>query len=828
MIVKKLKLTNFGKHKYLELNNLDESSIIGIFGNNGCGKSTILTAIDFAFSKTLSDNIESYIHAGEKTGEVYIEFIKSGKVGKITRKLGKSTSSTLEWEDTIYTKSAEIDEKINEILGVDKQMLSNTVFIKQGAISKLLKSTTASRVELLSKLLNLSYINKRFQIVDEEYKNLKDSTIDISIYKDDLNNIIEDINSKTKDIETNYNNLNSLYGSKENVENFLNNIKKYKELVKEKDNLISEISKYEQLGINDFNNLEKKEFESLEELNKVIHLVNVFANKVEEGKDYVSYKELLNKSLEEILILGDLYYNNLSITKIDKKVALLLENIENIKKYKNAILSLPTLKEKISINSKDLDSELTKLDTVNKSIDNKTKELSLNHSILQNLETLYNTKLKLKNKINKDSVTCPICGLKLLLGQEITDGDVSSLKCNIESINNICNQLKLELDNLNKEHQEINNNINKYKAEKIFFSNKIEELNNIIKTTHKDIIDLNSEELYKELDKLTTLSITYKKYLSKSLERDTILNEVFNFFSKYTGSHEYTAEENEAIRTKLLELNVKSLELKNEYDNIKLEVNKIKQQHTTYLANKNQLSYLNDNINKLELTKYHTDFISLNKDVYNKPILDLVPILENILDKYKSIEVNELSVKNLQDIESKQREKIQRIEQENKNKYDLLLQLATLRECLNFKSDFSLPRSYIDYLFEIITDKVSSILSEMDSDFIIDVEDKSIDSCAFKFRRLDSDIWLPMSKLSGGQQIKVAIALLLGIHEVICPNLGLLVLDEPSTHLDAKSVDALSLTLKDINKILHNKNNQIWIVDHNENLISCCDKHVSI
>jgi DNA repair exonuclease SbcCD ATPase subunit len=72
-----------------------------------------------------------------------------------------------------------------------------------------------------------------------------------------------------------------------------------------------------------------------------------------------------------------------------------------------------------------------------------------------------------------------------------------------------------------------------------------------------------------------------------------------------------------------------------------------------------------------------------------------------------------------------------------------------------------------------------------------------------------------MSKLSGGQKVRLSIAFLVAVQRLIIPEVGLLILDEPSTHLDSAGVESLRELLMSLSTLLQNTNSQVWVVDHN-------------
>ena len=117
-------------------------------------------------------------------------------------------------------------------------------------------------------------------------------------------------------------------------------------------------------------------------------------------------------------------------------------------------------------------------------------------------------------------------------------------------------------------------------------------------------------------------------------------------------------------------------------------------------------------------------------------------------------------------------------------------------------------------MFSFILADVQRYLESMNSTFIVDIDNEVQDELTFKFKPLDRAIWLPMKKLSGGQKITLSIAFLLAIQNIVCPGLCFLVLDEPSTHLDVQSREALCHLIESIGLALNNGNGQIWVIDH--------------
>jgi DNA repair exonuclease SbcCD ATPase subunit len=122
---------------------------------------------------------------------------------------------------------------------------------------------------------------------------------------------------------------------------------------------------------------------------------------------------------------------------------------------------------------------------------------------------------------------------------------------------------------------------------------------------------------------------------------------------------------------------------------------------------------------------------------------------------------------------------------------------------------------YLTHQFERIAVATQDHLAQMSADFMVLSSDKR--ALSFDFVRLNepNGSWLNQNRMSGGQQVKLAIAVLLAIHELVIPQVGLLVLDEPSTHLDLESRIALAEVLREIGR---RGNFQLIVCDHSPEL----------
>lgn len=140
------------------------------------------------------------------------------------------------------------------------------------------------------------------------------------------------------------------------------------------------------------------------------------------------------------------------------------------------------------------------------------------------------------------------------------------------------------------------------------------------------------------------------------------------------------------------------------------------------------------------------------------------------------------------------------------------------KELENVKAAFmpsGITTEYLSHQFARIAVATQDHIAQMSADFMVIASEKR--ALSFDFLKLNepNGSWLSQNRMSGGQQVKLAIAVLLAIHELIIPQVGLLVLDEPSTHLDTDSRIALAEVLKEIG---NRGNFQLVVCDHSPEL----------
>ena len=136
MILKRLVLENYKQHSSID--QTFSGNVIGIIGDNGSGKSNLLGAMHFAlageqpgFKKT------DLLKWGTTSGHVELWFSHNGVEGHIYRSLNGS-EATFKFGDDKYVGISKVAEGIIEHLNLDKDLLKQTVFVRQAEIDDIL------------------------------------------------------------------------------------------------------------------------------------------------------------------------------------------------------------------------------------------------------------------------------------------------------------------------------------------------------------------------------------------------------------------------------------------------------------------------------------------------------------------------------------------------------------------------------------------------------------------------------------------------------------------------------------------------------------------
>ncbi|MFL0267162.1 AAA family ATPase [Candidatus Clostridium radicumherbarum] len=188
----KLILSAFGPYsgtQVIDFTKLKDKNIFLITGPTGAGKTTIFDAISFALfgeasgSSRDKDSLRSDFASIERPTFVELEFELRGKRYTVIRypqqerkkQKGEGTvfktseASLITPEGEIITKTNAVDEKINNIMGINKNQFRQIIMLPQGEFRKLLEAESKDREVIFRKIFGTEI----FQLIQQKLDNLQ-------------------------------------------------------------------------------------------------------------------------------------------------------------------------------------------------------------------------------------------------------------------------------------------------------------------------------------------------------------------------------------------------------------------------------------------------------------------------------------------------------------------------------------------------------------------------------------------------------------------------------------------------------------------------------
>lgn len=472
MKVRKVKLRGFLTYKdeiEIDFTRLFEKKIFLISGPTGSGKTTIFDAISFALygevprEIAMEDLRSDYLSEEDDFTYVDLEFGLGEKIYKIVRvpsqravelKNPKNIGHRVEFYDItgekilLADKIKEVDDKVKEIVGLDKSQFSKVMLLAQGQFQKFLISKSDEKAALLSDIFKT---DAQRAIQDELKTRALDNRKKLSQIDKDLENVVS------------YNEIlaEKITSDLISKHDFKSIFEVISDIEKTQDSFLKEILK-------SLANLEKREKSLISDLEKA-RTLNENIEKYQRADG--AYKELEKDEEKNLKIKADLdllayalsikiYQERLEKTKTDLKG--FLENqskAQKVLKDKNQSLI-------------DLEKEMEKLP-------------------------------ELKNKLDQD---------KILLSEkakQIADfEDFLEVKKSYESIKDLDKDLEIlgdkikedekKLEELRKAYDKANKDLADVKEEDFAYKEKISTLNVKIENLGKDYKKLVENKAYEE------------------------------------------------------------------------------------------------------------------------------------------------------------------------------------------------------------------------------------------------------------------------------------------------------------------------------------------
>jgi exonuclease SbcC len=834
MIIKKIEITNIRSYKEKKTIELPMGRIL-FQGDIGSGKSTILSAIEFALFGLGDIDANHLLRIGESKGSVLLEFESGGKIYNVFRSLLRRGNKIFQEEGFLYDNGVknsysvgELKSKILNIIGINERSQTKTtstiyrfaIYTPQEMMKNVLTSNNERRVEILRRAFGL-----------EEY----------SIAKKNAEKFSSWIRTVTKIKRSMMNDLGNYKKELQNIQNITESLKDEIDYVK--DSTANLNDKIQLLLKKMLEARQKKERIILAE-SSILHLQSTLDKDLKLKEDTNLELSKINNQLNDIhrseKIVADLSPNYQDY--IQKREAL-VEVTGHASQYDKLLLekvklesSINSEQEMFRSNIKTLDSEIEELALELQRIDDETENLNY----LKNEETL------LKNNIN----------------------DSTDFQTELDYVSD-------SLSNIRSEMISITNEISKQKS----------ELDSVLQLRHNAVCPYCKQKLNEQhLLEMETKFLQTRDFLKNKLnkfEKDLETNQIKkNEFLNGIKQVETKKLELQKIQIKIARLNV----VLNNKEQIKSKIME-KTKNKRLIETKLQGSYfvekikeqdeLDDKLNKIYSYKASYDSLSKIVNDYQKTNLDSTYMEHSNLIKSKQsrIEEKKIKEKSLLDLDdevlviSKKLAEMKAIfqdrqEVENKlnnldsEKESLENELMKMKESLamrktehdNNLKQIELFNKKIAELDErvdkiIFTDQIGIWLNQHFIPSLEQIESQILISVKEEFNRLfqkwfyllievgDIDVeidefftpivnqsgyHLEVDSLSGGEKSSIALAYRLALNEIIRRMImledNLLILDEPTDGFSKEQLVQIKYVLEELSAA------QVIVVSHEKEL----------
>ncbi len=851
MILRRLTMKNFLSHKDTQIEFPFGVTVLA--GPNGAGKTSIIDAIFVALfnTKPRGEGFSDLIRYGAQKARVELEFEEGGVPYRIVWKRKKGHNSLgyelyrADRNILIAHGVSAVKAEVENIIGIDRDSAVNSTLIRQGEITSLLDQAPAKRKELIGKLLGLERLEKAWQFMKEVIDHFEETTNDldkkIAEIKGELKSKSEQREKLKQEIQELDEKICQLNQKLKNLQQQLNRIERELEELKKKKE--------------QYDKLKTELVRITEQIKAVKREVDKLKKEVDEAKKAKERAEELEPEIKKIPLLEEYIKQLEELRDLKKEEVQLNADLSKIVKIKENADEKMTLCERyiegieINIEFEEMPSDLikidrfatrisTQVDSVIQQITEKQKELKklisealkvlpkpTKEAKEKKLQELQEQKGKLENaktrlEQEKGSIisridnlkqalrmlgeadTCPVC--KTRLTPEHRDKVKLEMQEEIKSLNERLKQIEGELKIVLKQLSAVEDEISMVLGIDV---ERIEKLQEEIRKKKKELAK-NHKQLQKLITKLDELEGDVKLKISEINSKIKEIEEILDGLAEKMGGTPGNPEE------ELKDLRKK----KEEYDRLKPIADKYE-----------------EFLKKLEEKQKELEGLERKKEEIEKEINELgydEGYHKKLEEEYKKILKEHEHTKAVLDEKKRSLEKkLEELKKLKKEIQELEKKLDRLTRRLNkvkgFINDLIRIRGsyHKDGVQRLLRKKITPLLSELATEYIesfnMDITDIYL-SENFDISVTKGSVEVPISLLSGGEKVAVGLALRLAIAKALSRRLSVVIMDEPTTHLDEERrkdlVNILGRFFKNEGAIP-----QIIIVTHHQELETVAD-----
>jgi exonuclease SbcC len=409
MILNRVELDDFMSHKKTMLDL--GYGINVIVGPNGAGKTSILDAISFALFNDYSSRgkKENLINSKAKRCKVMLDFTEGGIKYNVEWTMGRNKAAQgslfrlQNGERQLMTRGGEraVVPEIEKILGMDKNLFLQSVYVRQGEIEELVTVRPGDRKELITRLLGVEDLQKAWENIKSVIQEYHDMQITLETelaQRSSIEKKKREYEAKSKELETN---LTSKRQELSKIDVEIDNLQTVLDDFEENKERFEELDKQKGILENEIKNAQNRLEKEKSELDKTIEA----EERMKQLEDEVNSLPLLEEYL-------------LSLTEKDKQESIqktLQEKLNSIEKLRK---TLQENEENHALYS-EKDKTLTEKRIERKKYEGADVALTEASKHLQDYEK---EEVKKSAELEKELEKCP-----KILGEQVNVEDVATL-----------------------------------------------------------------------------------------------------------------------------------------------------------------------------------------------------------------------------------------------------------------------------------------------------------------------------------------------------------------------------------------------------------------
>jgi len=827
-------------------------------------------------NNTFKMKVELDFIANGRAYKVLREYRALGESGKF----GSKSKLKIKEEDryhTLFSKDKQVTNEIQRILEMDSDLFMNAIYVRQGEISNLIEKSPAEKKQMIGRLLGIESLEKAWKNMLTLINKYDKERIKIEGRLESLKDVRKDIKSKNKELRQIKVNIDELNRKIEEINIELGTIREEKEILDKKksrfektltqteakNELLNKLKKSKDELKNEKVKIENKEKEmdiinpKISKLKLLNQLKEALENLTHLKADEKHFNNLLTdiNKFKKILADNQQFYNNYSF--ISEKIHSLEEEREEFEGSRALMKQHHQIKEEtiekisrsqeriikvLKESNEALGTDFHSIEEIENYLETKKPEKEreieeiinqINH-VNEKISNLSVQNSDLKKPIKELEMVkdkCPVC--KSTITPEKRHDLINEYFSQIEENKEIILKFNVQLDELLSKKEILNSDFEKMKRINV---EMLKENLKTLKKSRKELEAINSD--IKQLDGKISILDDIDGKIKKNKIIKTEIKDKYESYISARGSLESLGDpDDHMIRLREIKSSMVSLEehidnlirksgvsLKNfkaeianleelskKFERLKGAISqkdsliqRLNETEKTISETQEELSSLSVEIKNINYDEVYYDNLKQNLETNNQKLIKFIGRKQELIGKESEISrvVMELEVK---------LESYNKFGKELRNISDFIKLLNLIRDL--YGKD-GVQKELRNNSRERIEQETRNFFEQFNFEYFDIKLDENYDVTVYGPSGNNS-----LDMMSGGEKIAVAIALRLGITQTISrSNLELIMLDEPTVHLDSYRIQELIELLKKMSIIP-----QMIIVTHDTDLEEAAD-----